>query len=495
MSIIMEHYIIVDIIALFMLILGIKWIFLLNKKKKKSPDLRWNWDTINLQDPLEFPDFFEFGVATSEYQISGCEVRQNEKSKKIDSNWSRFESKKNWLGKCVIEPASNGIDHWNRFLSDISLIKELGVSVYRCSIAWERVQPRENYYDQAVIAHYHQLFDECKSQNIKLMVTLHHFVNPGWFEDKGGFEKEENIAYFVEFAKKMFSEYHEKVSYWCTINEPGAYAGQTYLTHNFPPPGTGIIKKLYRFFKIPDLHKAGLVTRNLMLTHIATYNAIKTMAGGKNSKIGFAHNIIPFEPYHPNNLIERIITKLLNHVYHDTITQFLKTGTFNFKTLTGTMKMTYPEVHNIQDFIGINYYSHVLCNWLSPTRPRVRPQDKEIPTDMHYGIYAEGLYKIIKDLHALGKPIFITESGIADAYDNRRELWYKRYLYAMKRALNEGVDLRMFCAWSAFDCFEWDLGYTKKFGLYAVNRKTFERRLKPGAEFFKKVISQHNLRR
>ena len=125
--------------------------------------------------------------------------------------------------------------------------------------------------------------------------------------------------------------------------------------------------------------------------------------------------------------------------------------------------------------------------WSNPSGPQFRPEDKEVPTDMYYGIYAEGIYRVVKEVAKIGKPIFVTENGLADAKDDRRDLWYRRYLYAISKAIEEGVDVRMFCAWSAFDNFEWNLGYGPQFGLYKVDRNTYERTLKAGAEYFREL--------
>ena len=399
-----------------------------------------------------------------------------------------MKRKKTLWGNPLIEPSGKGIDHWNRFQEDVDLVKQLGVTVYRGSFAWERIQPREEYFDEAAIEHYHQLFDELKKKGVQIMMTLHHFVNPGWFEDKGAFEKAENINYFVEFAKRMFAEFHDKVSYWCTINEPGVYAAQTYFTHDFPRPE---IKNNFGFPCNLGLgvcfYGAALVTKHLMMTHIKTYKALKAMSGGDASQIGLVHQIIHFEPYHPGNWIETKMSDMLRHVYHSAITQFLITGELECKTLTGSITFSYPEIHNVQDFIGINYYSHVLFKWSNPTGPQFRPEDNEPVTDMYYGLYAEGIYRVIKEISKVGKPILVTENGLADEKDSLRELWYKRYLYAVNQAIKEGADVRMYCAWSAFDNFEWNLGYEKMFGLYSVDPQTYERKLKPGAEYFRKV--------
>jgi beta-glucosidase len=110
---------------------------------------------------------------------------------------------------------------------------------------------------------------------------------------------------------------------------------------------------------------------------------------------------------------------------------------------------------------------------------------------MPYGIYAEGLYRAIEESSKLHVPIYITENGIADDRDDRRELATKRYLYAVSQALKDGYDIRGFFYWSLLDNFEWSYGYVMKFGLYEVDFATQERKLRDGARYYQQVVKQH----
>jgi beta-glucosidase len=451
-----------------------------------AQELRWNWCVIDLET-IAFPAGFKFGVATSEYQISGnyC-FYAGEKQKDCPlSNWSQFEKLKTPAGKPRVDPVGKGVNHWEKFKEDVQLIKNLGVTVYRCSIDWARVQPHEGYFDTVALQHYHELFDELAKNNIEVMVTLHHFVNPLWFENKSAFEREENISYFIEFAKRVFTEFNTKVSYWCTINEPGVYAAQTYITNTFPRPSHSRLGFPCNLKRGACLYGAALVTKNLMLAHIKTYQALKALPGGKNAQIGIVHDIIQFEPYHAHNWLERQVARFLGHYYCDAITQFLLSGKLKLTTYTSSVRLEYTGIRDTQDFIGLNYYSHILINWRDFSMPYVRPCD--IKTDMYYSMYPEGIYRAIQDLSKLKKPIFITENGLADAHDKNRELWYKRYLYAVSKAIQEGADVRMFLAWSLFDNYEWNLGFAKKFGLYSVDQTSYKRTLKDGARYFQKI--------
>ena len=143
-----------------------------------------------------------------------------------------------------------------------------------------------------------------------------------------------------------------------------------------------------------------------------------------------------------------------------------------------------PEAKRCLDFFGVNYYSHVLVNSLT-AKEEYRTDD--IKTDMPYPLYAEGLYRAIVQASSLGVPLYITENGIADAKDDRRDIWLKRYIYAACKALREGCNVKGYFYRSLMDCFEWDRGYTMKFGLYHVDFSTQNRTLRRGSRYFVKM--------
>jgi beta-glucosidase len=115
--------------------------------------------------------------------------------------------------------------------------------------------------------------------------------------------------------------------------------------------------------------------------------------------------------------------------------------------------------------------------------------DEEILTDMPYTIYGEGMYRAIETVSILDVPIIITENGVADAEDNRRELYIKRYLYAVSKAIEDGFDIRGYFYWSLMDNFEWAFGYDMKFGLFSVDYSTQKRTLRKGARSFIDIVN------
>lgn len=175
-------------------------------------ELHWDWSTIN-PDAVHFNKDFIFGTAVSEYQVSGA-------GNCPDAQWAVWDYAKDSKGNPRImhgDRSGKACDFWHTYKADIELLKKMKVKSFRFSIEWSTIEPHKGRINQAAIKHYHDLLDELIAANIKPVVSLHHFTHPIWFEELGAFEKEENIAYFVDFAQSMVREYRDKVMLWGNI--------------------------------------------------------------------------------------------------------------------------------------------------------------------------------------------------------------------------------------------------------------------------------------
>ena len=437
-------------------------------------ELRWDWDLIDTNN-VYFPKNFDWGTATAEYQISGA-------TRCSPSNWSAFEA------PAKIECSGNACDGWNRAFDDIKLLQQLGVNSYRFSVDWTALEPEEGVFDAAALQHYVDLCDALLKAGIKPMVTLHHFVHPLWFEQLGGFEKPDNIRYFVRFCEHVFKALGRKVPMWCTINEPGVLIFQGYIRNCYPVPTRGG----------NGMQRAAVVLKHLLQAHVAVYQALKKLPGGKEAQIGLAHSYLAFEHFHSwwspgKSLLERTISNTLNSFLNDSILEFFIRGHYKFK-VCGVADEEYYDARALRslDFIGLNYYAHVFLRFYHRVTDTVHPGFRlgDYRTDMPYGFYPEGIWRAIKHVAELKVPIYITENGIADAKDDRRALWIKRYLYAVSKAIEDGYDVRGYYYWSLMDNYEWDMGYSQKFGLYEVNLETKERTLRKGAQPYVDLIAR-----
>ncbi len=458
-----------------LLILGVVWVAACLWLHLRHPEPSWDWATID-PDDIRFPHDFVWGVATAAHQVEGgCE----------DSNWAWWEEQRTDAGEPTIaggQRAGAACEHWDRYGDDIQLIKELGVSAYRFSLEWSKIEPRPGEFDQDAIQHYHDLLDELKAQGITPWITLLHFTWPLWFEELGAFEKASNIRYFLRFCERVFTEYRPKCKHWCTINEPEVVSLIGYLAGLFPPGRR-------------SLRAAAWVQRNLVLAHAQAYHRLKHLPGGGTARIGIVKNVFQFDPYRRWFLPEWIGARLAERAHNGIILDYLATGRFVCQVPWLAWINTYdPEVKGAGDFFGLNYYSHVHVKMQAdrdaPVVMAHRPH--ELPTDFHFAMYPEGLLRALRTVSRLGKPIYVTENGVPDGTDRIRDTFIRRYLYALHRAVVEGLDVRGFFYWTLMDNFEWAEGYDQRFGLYHVDFDTQKRTLREGAKAFVRVVRERS---
>ena len=388
------------------------------------------------------------------------------------NNWDQFANKPTLSNKPTIyndHRAHEGAHFWDYAFDDITLMQELGCNAARFSIEWAEIEPQEGVFCENILKFYEDYCKALVAQGIKPTVTLLHFTHPAWFEQKGGWENPENIKYFVRFCTATFSRLAPYVHLWYTINEPTVYSFMGYIL-GMHAPG-----------KMAHFNQAAHVLYNLLCAHIEVYQTLKSLPEGKNAQIGIVHQLLQAQPYWRWNPVSRLIARLLNDFSaHACVKEFLQTGTFEY-TIPGLVSVRYQndQAPRSYDFIGINYYSRVVIG-MGPTC-----YPNEIMTDMEYPIHAPGLYQAIHDMSSLGVPIYITENGIPDNADKNRAKFVKEHLNELFRALSDGYDVRGYFYWTLMDNFEWDRGFSIKFGLYDVDEKTHKRTLKEGGKAYR----------
>ena len=449
--------------------------------------LYWDWTVLDtstkaLVESGVFDSGFLWGTSTASHQIEGGPHQK--------SNWYHWEKCTRNGGKtpCVKENQKCGdaADHWNRLEADTKLMTKLGVNSYRFSLSWAKIQPTEHSFDHAVLAHYHDELKALAKVNIVPMLTLHHFDHPLWFEEKGGFEEVENIQLFLDFSLRVFEEYGSKVNLWCTFNEPAVFVTNGWVTGIFPPGKT-------------NPQQAGIVLRNIMMAHVSVYKLLKarSLEMGVRCEIGMVKDIFQFEASTWWNPFDRFVAGLAENAFNRSVLNFLKTGHYSYWVpFVASVYYVDKSAPETSDFLGLNYYSHYYVSvWNAIFEPDENrklfpPLDGAVMTDMPYPIYAEGFYRALKQLSEVNKrtPIYVCENGIADSSDDKRALWISRYIFAMSRAMKEGVNVRGYYYWSLMDNFEWSEGFNMRFGLYHVDFNTQKRTLRNGSNRFVEIV-------
>jgi len=437
------------------------------------PNPEWDWSRIDTSR-VSFPDKFLWGAATSAYQIEGG---------LYNNNWYLWERTPQRFGVPRIardEKCGLAANHYELYKEDVKLMAEFGLNAYRFSIEWSRIEPREGEFDQKAIEHYRDLIRRLKAAKIEPMITLHHFTDPIWFVDLGGWEKEQNLAYWMRYARRMFQEFQSEVTYWSTFNEFNLVPVSGWLEGGFPPGKT-------------DFHLFATVSKHMLMGHVQTYLEFKKLSRTKKHQVGAILAILEARPYNRWFILDWLAAYYEERIWMQAMIEFFATGRYHVK-LPFRDSFTYTDTDGIRamDFFGINYYTRtaVVFNFFSPTF-YYRIQLPGFPkTDMGWAIYPEGLYFAVKRYASLGVPIIITESGVADATDTIRARFIQQHLYVLSEILRAGYDVRGFYYWSLLDNFEWLEGFEKRFGLFEVDYKTFKRTLREGSKEYQKIIRQ-----
>jgi len=409
------------------------------------------------ENVLRFPENFLWGTATSPTQVEGH----------IENEWTNFIAQDG--GNCRI-----ACDHYHRYAEDIGWMSKLGVNAYRFGIEWSRLQSAPFApLNQNELARYVDLLDQLRAAGITPMVVLHHFSNPPWINATGGWTNAATIPAFVDYVRKLVAALKERVYLWNTFNEPDTYACVAYLLGGFPPQ---------RKWKLGQFRK---VIAHMARAHVKASRIIRREGdAGRKPEVGIAKNWTFFHAYK-------------NFSPWDRTTAFGCHYTFNKFVLDAFLGGWRRKAST---FIGLNYYGRVRFHHFramipASGAPVKRLKDFGFICDDMVERYPEGMEKILAYLHRKFQlPVYITEHGAASNDEQFRERDLRENLAALHRSIQAGTDVRGFFYWSLLDNFEWQFGYTKKFGLLAVDftDEKLTRSPKPLAEVFS-AICRNNL--
>ena len=423
-----------------------------------------------MPNKLKFPENFYWGSATSAHQVEGgtynewSEWEKKNAKKLAEDSEKRYMhgvTDKDFVKKAEKDPnnyiSGKTADHYHKFREDFDMAKELGHNAHRFSIEWSRVEPKEGQFDEKEIAHYKNVIKALKERNLEPFVTLWHWTNPVWISNIGGWENKKTVDYFLRYVEKIVDALGDDVKFWIPLNEPQVYTGMSYITGIFPP-------------NVKSLRKANKVFKNLIETHRKTYKFIHKRSG-EEIRVGASYYMVCHTPY-SDGFFNKLLVKILDYI--------------RGHRFIGAM-----DRH--QDFIGLQYYHHDIIKFGLGGRFLIADvvDENKDTTDMGWEIYPEGIYHVLKQLKKYNLPIFITENGLADAKDEKREEFIVKHLRWIHEAIQEGIDVRGYFYWSLLDNFEWDKGFWPRFGLIEINYDTLERKIRPSAWKYKKIIEDN----
>ena len=408
---------------------------------------------------LKFPPGFLWGTATSPTQVEGH----------IENEWTHFTAQDG--GNCRI-----ACDHYHRYPEDVAWMQKLGTNAYRFGIEWSRLQSAPfARLNQTELARYIDLLDRLHTAGLTPMVVLHHFSNPPWINAGGGWTNAATIPAFVDFVRQLVAALKDRVQLWNTFNEPDTYACVAYLLGGFPPQQKWQLGQFRR------------VISHMARAHVQASRVIRRegSAAGRKPEVGIAKNWTFFHAHKKYSPWDRATAFGCHYTFNKFVLDaFL--GGWRRKAST---------------FVGLNYYGRVRFHHFRAMIPASGAPVKQLKDfgficDDMVERYPEGMEKILAYLRRkFHLPIYITEHGSASADENFRERDLKQNLAALHRAIQSGADVRGFFYWSLLDNFEWQFGYTKKFGLLAVDfaAEHLPRSMKPLAGAYSQITRQNGV--
>lgn len=426
------------------------------QEKQKPPALP---ETTDISDSaLIFPPDFMWGASTASHQVEGGNNNQWTQWEFANASRLAREATKNYAAISPVweevraeatDPrnyiSGRSSDHYHLYEKDFDMAKSLGMNAQRISLEWSRIEPAHRQFNEEAIHHYKSVIKAMRARGIEPFVTLWHWTLPHWVAEQGGWKVTKTAYSFKRYVEYVVAHLGNDVTYWVTLNEPEVYADVSYSTGAWPPMERSRAAKL-------------TVLANLASGHKRAYRAIK--AANPKARVGIAKHNFAFEA-HGINPVNHVIKAMVN-----------KWWNFYFLIL----------IQRYQDYIGVNYYIHSRVNWSRKSNP------SELRSDLGWELFPHGMYEVLKDLKYYRKPIYILENGLADRADRYRGWYIRETLKNVRRAMDEGIDVRGYFHWSLLDNFEWDKGYWPRFGLIEVDYKTLKRRLRPSAKEYARII-------
>lgn len=399
-----------------------------------------------------FPPDFLWGASISSYQCEG---------NNFNCDWYLWEKDKK------LQPAGRAVNHYKLFEEDFKLAAELNLNSLRFSVEWSRVSPDKDIFLEEELAHYKKVTETLRKFNLTPLVTLHHFTNPIWFMSCGGWLYSKNIDFFLGYLRKTVQTLKDSVSYWLIFNEPLVYVYYGFICGKWPP-GKKSLKETLK------------VLKNITTAYLIGYQEIKNIY--KNSllscpQISFAKHIKIFSACRQYNFGQ------------NNLSAYLRDKFFNFYLID------YLSRKRCLDFVAVNYYCREYAKFSWQLGAKCwHDLHKDRRNCLDWYIYPHGLYEIlIKIKKRYNLPVLITENGTTEIKDSFYQDYLISHLKSLAMAVREGVNVKGYLWWSLLDNFEWDRGFSPRFGLVEVDYNSLQRKIKPFAYTYAKICKANRL--
>ena len=390
-----------------------------------------------------------WGVAVSHYQVEGDDL----------CDWTEWER----IGR-TREACGRAVDSWSQYESDADLARTAGANAFRFSVSWSRIEREPDALERYV-----RFADHLRALDVEPVVTLFHYTHPAGFHDESPWTTTAAVDRFGRFTEQVAKAFGNRVRFYVPLNEPLVFLLAGFLDAQVPP-GKADTRTLSRVFD------------HLLAAHVASAHAIRE--ANPHAAVGIAHNMMAFAPERPWNPLDRLLTRAAHTCYNRGILEAFATGRWKFLLPPTTMiRGRRDELPDSLDVFGVNFYSrlHLRC----PGRTRAvgdfayRDRSGRGLTDNGWEIVPEEFGRLLSEAKSIGKPIVVTENGLADAHDRLRGNYLQTHVAAVPN------EVAGYFYWSLVDNYEWLEGYGPRFGLYEVDRTTMARRPRPSVNVFR----------
>lgn len=378
------------------------------------------------------PDAFLWGASCGAHQVEGGNT---------SSDWWWREHGR-LPGSAVEEPSGDAADSYHRFAEDMRLLAEAGLTAYRFSIEWARIQPEQNFVSRAAVDHYRRMINTAHELGLEPVLTLHHITHPAWFTAAGGWRAPGAVDHFCRYVEALTPMLAE-VRIVCTINEPNMVAGLAGPNATFQPLGLPT--------PVPEVSQA------LLDAHRKASELIK--AAGAATGWSVAAQALQPEPGTEAAALDYAWPR--ENVFLDAAVD--------------------------DDWVGVQSYTRLRYGPDGPVAPDSGVEQTMVGWEFYPGAVGEAIRNAAR--WAPGVPIYVTENGIATTDDTRRVAYLDGALSAVDQCLADGFDVRGYFHFCALDGYEWG-SYTPRFGLIGWDPDTFARQAKPSLAWYGERVRQ-----
>ena len=332
------------------------------------------------------------------------------------------------------------------------MAREGGQNACRFSIEWSRIEPEEGKFDEKALQHYIGVVKALRERELEPFVTFWHWTLPVWLAKKGGLLAKNFPELFARYAEKVADALGNRVTFYMTVNESNSIIANGYLTGLWPPQKRNIFLAFRAWRRLAEAHRE-------------IYHVLKKRY--PEAQIGFTEFFTNFFPRRKNSVSDRLLAWILWKIVNE---RFV------------------ARVHGAYDFLGVQNYTSVSVSMFGSQR---NTDSKQLYSDLGWGLRAEGMKEVLRNCIRYRVPLYVTEDGVADTEDGKRQIYLEQRIAAMQEIMREGVDVRGYFHWSLLDNFEWDKGFWPRFGLVKVDRETLIRTPRESFWRYKKIIEEH----